>query len=141
MHAPFYYKGDDINTANGYRVNLPQTQGAYQGQCFLDIQTLNLYDQATNKKIGTVSFHDYLTKSSATSQAVVSEKIIFNFDGSNNTSLICEYSFLSDDIIYPSSSIDQRIVSGTGNYLNLYGYHIYLEKKEDGNRYISFVHD
>jgi hypothetical protein len=138
---PFYYKGSDISSYNGYRVNIDQYQGVYKGSCFLDIQTIPLYDQLTNNKIGTVTFHDYLTKSVASDPAVVSEKLTFNFDSADNSSIIAEYSFLSDDITYPGGIINQRIVSGTGSYLNLYGYHSELEKRADNNRYISIVHN
>lgn len=137
---PFYYKGSDLKTECEFSVTIPQYQGTFTGACFLDIQTLKLYDQITHAKIGTVTFHDYYTKSS-TSQAVVNEKIIFNFDSIDNSSITAEYSFLSDDIFYPSTKINQRIIAGTGSYLNLYGYNISLEKKADNNRYISVVHN
>jgi hypothetical protein len=136
----FYYKGSDISTENDYSVDVPKWQGTYNGNCYLDIQTVPIYDVATNNKIGTVTFHDYSIKSSA-SPAVVSEKVIFNFNSTNNTSLTTEYSFLSDSLTYPNGLIKQRIVAGTGDYLNLFGYHVELEKRADNNRYINIVHN
>jgi hypothetical protein len=141
LPEPFYYKGTDMSSCNAYRVNVDQYQGVNNGICFLDIRTVPLYDQLTNNKIGTVTFHDYLTKSFVAETAVVSEKIIFNFDSVDNSSIIAEYSFISDDIMYQTGIFNLRIVSGTGNYLNLYGYHIKLEKKADNNRYITIIHN
>lgn len=136
----FYYKGSDIESLNDYSVDLPKWQGTYNGECFIDIQTVPIYDVVTNNKIGTVTFHDHSIKSSA-DPAVVVEKVVFNFNSTNNTSLITEYSFLSDSLSYPLGLIKQRIVSGTGDYLNLFGHHIELEKRSNNNRYVSVVHN
>jgi hypothetical protein len=142
LPEPFYYKSADFSSYNDYRINLEQYQNINEGSCFLAIQTIPLYDQLTNNKIGTVTFHDYLTKSVASDPAVVSEKLIFNFNSTDNSSIIAEYSFLSDDItIYPADIINQRIISGTGSYLNLYGYNLEVVKKADDNYYISIVHN
>jgi len=137
LPKPFYYKGSDILTQNEYRTTIKQIQGNYCGSCIIDIQTLPLYDTVTNVEIGTCTFYDYVTKSSPSVQATVSEKIIFNFN--NNSSIITEYSFLNDDFIYPTNIINQRIVSGTGNYLNLFNCYVHIEKKPDDNRYISII--
>ena len=141
LPAPFYYKGSELSSESEYSVDLVQYQGAYKGKCFLDMLTLPIYDQVTNQKIGTVTFHDYLIKSSATSQAIVNEKLIFKFDSTDNSSITADYTFSSDDMLYPSGVLNQRIVAGTGSYLNLYGYHVVLEKRADNNRYISIVNN
>jgi hypothetical protein len=142
LPAPFYYTDSDINTYNDYIINLTKIENAnqYEGVCIIDIMTVPIYDQVTHEKIGTVTFHDYIIKSTPVDFGIVNEKVIFKFDN-DNSSITTDHTFFSDSAIFTQGSFIQRIVSGTGKYLNLFGHHVVLEKKEDKNRYLSIVHN
>lgn len=143
LPEPFYYTESDLKTYNNYVIDLPRVQNVnpYEGVSYIEIITIPTYDQATNKKIGTATLHNSVIKLNPDEPAIVNEKVLFIFD-KDKSSITTDHIFFSDTARFTHpGTYNQRIISGNGQYLNLFGYHVVVEKREDKNRYVSLVHN
>lgn len=143
LPEPFYYTGHDLKNYNNYIIDLPRVQNInpYEGVSYIEIITIPIYSQKTNKKIGTATLHNFVIKLNPDEPAITNEKVLFIFD-EDKSSITTDHIFFSDNARFPNpGTYSQRIISGNGQYLNLFGYHVVVEKRSDDNRYISLVHN
>ena len=141
-HLPheFYYKYSDFSNYNIYVTNLVNVNNNQQntnGFANTDITCIPLYDKHTHLKIGDVTFNSLIINIDGISSIIVNEKAIFRF---NNDFIVTENCDAS--VYYTSDRIRLRIVSCSGNYINVYGYHIEVVIDEiTQNRHCRLVHN
>lgn len=136
----FYYKYNDFANFNEYKTNLVNINNNQQnknGSAFTDIVCIPLYHNQTHQKIGDVIFNALIINIDGNSNDIVNEKAIFRFDNNFIVTENCDAS-----VFYTSDVVRLRIVSCSGDFVNVFGYHI--EVKIDNttqNRLCRIVHN
>ena len=134
----FYYKNSDFSNYLDSVVSANNLNNN-NASCFISISSVPLYDSHTHNVIGHVVFNDVVTKISNNNIPTVCERITFNFIG--DTSLIADYSFMSNDLSYPTNNVSYKIVAGSGLFLNLHAYHANINISQDGIRHVKIIHN